>query len=239
MHAAAYWGSGMALLVAEKLMPQGLIARYKIQPNRSVGVQELLKLLKLVLGNQAGLLLLYLGVRKIRSAKIDAHCQEIVDRPVPGWRQVALEYIFNLLTFEVVFYILHWALHQRVWYKRIHKVHHEFKAPLGLCSEYAHPVELILSNVVPGAIGPLITGAHPLSTWIFLVGSIFMTNVHHSGFIWPWYPFNSWTMFHDYHHANFYDQFGVVGLMDRLFKTTGGSDFNDYKTQALKRVMGV
>ena len=48
-----------------------------------------------------------------------------------------------------------------------------------------------------------------------------MTNIHHSGFIWFWYPFNYMTIAHDYHHYLFSDQLGVVGFMDNAFGTTG------------------
>jgi len=46
---------------------------------------------------------------------------------------------------------------------------------------------------------------------------------------------NGWTTAHDYHHYLFEDQMGVVGFMDWLFKTTGGSEFNSYKRAAAFR----
>ena len=58
-------------------------------------------------------------------------------------------------------------------------------------------MELLLSNIVPGAVGPMLSGAHPISTWAWLVGSIVMTNIHHSGLYIPGYPFNGWTIAHE------------------------------------------
>ena len=40
-----------------------------------------------------------------------------------------------------------------------------------------------------------------------------------------------------YHHAFFYSQYGVVGLMDAVMKTTDGSDFRGWKSAIVQRVV--
>ena len=238
VHLVIYWGTGLAYLVFEKLVAsKAFIQRYKIQPNKSVTGAELTKLVKAVLANHTMLLVGFLLLRKLGDSLrgLKGHFQEMVDRPIPSIKRIFTEYIINLGVFEVIFYALHWSLHRPQWYKQIHKQHHEFKAPIALASEYAHPLEFVLSNIIPGAVGPLLTKAHPISTWVWLCGSIVMTNTHHSGFMWPWYPANSWTSAHDYHHYLFEDQMGVVGFMDWLCGTTGGADYASYKRSAVFR----
>ncbi len=39
---------------------------------------------------------------------------------------------------------------------RIHKFHHDFKQPFGIASVYAHPVEHVLSNLLPVLAGPAV-----------------------------------------------------------------------------------
>lgn len=235
VHTAAYWGSGLALLFFEKYFPI-IAARYKTQPGRTVSSGMLLKLVMRVLGNQSILLAGYLLIRFMRPKRLVERAEEMVHAPVPHISRIFKDYVFNLGVFEVVFYTLHRALHDQRWYRYVHKIHHEFKFPIALASEYAHIVELLLSNIVPGAVGPAITNAHPVSNWVWLTGSILMTNFHHSGMCLPFYPFNYMTRAHDWHHLAFTDQFGVVGTLDSVLKTTGGRDYSDFASEIVKRV---
>lgn len=234
VHGVAYWGIGLSLLLFEFGLPS-IARRYKTQPNIRVTGKEIIKLLKRCIGNQAILLLFYLGVRKLKPKMLVEELDKKVLRPAPSYIRIACDYVFNLCVFEVVFYLLHRTLHDLRWYKYVHKIHHEFKAPIGLASEYAHIVELILSNIIPGAVGPALTNAHPVSTWIWLAGSILQTCFHHSGMMLPFYPLNQWTVAHDWHHAAFTDQFGVVGLMDGALKTTGGDSYKKFSNEIWKR----
>ena len=235
VHTATYWGSGLLLLLLERAFP-GFASRYKTQPGRTVGALALAKLLRRVLANQAMLLAGFLLIRKVRPKPLVDHAERLVRQPVPSLARVTKEYVFNLGVFEVVFYVLHRALHHQRWYRYIHKIHHEFKYPIALASEYAHFVELIMSNIIPGAVGPAISQAHPLSTFTWLFGSILMTNFHHSGMNLPFYPLNYMTRAHDWHHLMFTDQFGVVGAMDSVLRTTGGKDYNSFASEIVNRV---
>jgi len=50
---------------------------------------------------------------------------------------------------DVGFYWTHRLLHSKALYKRFHKKHHTFRGSVGAAAEYAHPVEVILSNQIP------------------------------------------------------------------------------------------
>jgi len=43
-------------------------------------------------------------------------------------------------------------LHHASIYKYIHKKHHEWTAPIGVTSIYAHPIEHIVSNMLPPVV---------------------------------------------------------------------------------------
>ena len=57
---------------------------------------------------------------------------------------------------EAVFYYNHRLLHLPWFYKRVHKIHHEFTAPIGLAAIYLHWFESLLSLGV-ALTGPMIS----------------------------------------------------------------------------------
>lgn len=61
-----------------------------------------------------------------------------VARELPDWKLVLVHLLVAPLLTDITFYHSHYMLHLPWFYKRVHKVHHEFKAPYGLCCIYAH-----------------------------------------------------------------------------------------------------
>ncbi|KAG1670634.1 Fatty acid hydroxylase domain-containing protein 2 [Nymphon striatum] len=135
---------------------------------------------------------------------------------LPSFPWVLIELVVCVLAEEVVFYYSHRMLHHPRIYKYIHKKHHEWVAPIAITSLYAHPVEHILSNLLPPFVGPFLLGSHVATTWLWYTIAALSTLNAHSGFHFPFFPSPE---AHDYHHLKFNQNYGVLGILDRLHGT--------------------
>eukprot|EP00731_Ephydatia_muelleri_P030775 Em0022g289a len=118
-----------------------------------------------------------------------------------------------MLIEELGFYYSHRLLHHRRVYRYIHKTHHEWNAPVSITSIYCHPVEHVLSNTLPLVAGPIVMGSHLSVAWLWFTMAVMNTTISHSGYHLPFLPSPE---AHDFHHEMFNQNYGVLGILDRL-----------------------
>ncbi|KAI8829806.1 hypothetical protein BJ741DRAFT_581860 [Chytriomyces cf. hyalinus JEL632] len=141
---------------------------------------------------------------------------------------------------EFGFYGAHYLFHHPSIYKHFHKIHHEFTAPMAIASTYAHPLEHVVANVLPIAVGPFILRSHILVAFCFtiMVPATLIFSIHHplptkliedtqgiintacvhSGYLVPGFEPS---LAHDYHHMKFNFCYGTsLGICDWMFGTT-------------------
>jgi len=143
---------------------------------------------------------------------------KLVFGDAPSWKTVLLHFAVSYFLTDLTFYWGHRLLHTKWLYRNVHKQHHQFYVTIGFASEYAHPVELLLSNIVPAIIGPVLLRSHLLvfAGWITLV--ILGTSWGHSGMA---FPFSLSTNFHDFHHSHPHSgNFGSLRFWDWLMGTS-------------------
>lgn len=130
------------------------------------------------------------------------------------WLTAAKHIFISGIVIDSWFYWTHRALHYGILYKMIHKKHHRFTSPCSLAAVYAHPIEFAVGNYMGVALGPVVTGAHPMVGAFWFAVCIFGTCLTHSG-----YGINEAVHHHDMHHEFFNCNFGVTYLLDYLFGT--------------------
>lgn len=153
----------------------------------------------------------------------------------------ALPQLFICILFEdAAFYWSHRLLHTPWLYARIHKQHHEFHTltACSFASEYTHPIESILGNIVPLIIGPLICHCKFTTFLIWIVIRIFKTCDAHCGYAFRWSPFGlCWPLNnaakHDYHHESGFG--GCFGSFFVIWDQICGTDESYYRDKHTKQ----
>lgn len=146
---------------------------------------------------------------------------------VPTTLTLAGSLMFCMLCEDATFYFSHRFLHLRWVYPYIHKMHHEYSQTVGIASQYTHPVEFVLGNVIPTAVGPLILGPHMhlLTVFAWYALRIGESLDGHCGYEFSFspyrlIPFSGSASYHDYHHShNVGNYASFFQIWDTIFGT--------------------
>lgn len=206
-----FWLNSIFFMVLDIFEPK-FFMKYKIQEEKKVERSKLLKAIRVVMFNQfVGLLVSFplWYILEKRGMTFDAS-----DLPTFGWFLVELV-VFTMVE-ELGFYYSHRLGHHPRLYKHFHKIHHEWTAPVSIIGIYNHWLEHIIANLLPMTLGPMIMGSHLASFWMWSCIVITSTQISHGGYHLPFLPSPE---AHDFHHLKFTNNFGVLGVLDRLHGT--------------------
>lgn len=133
---SVYWLAVLPFLIFDFT---GWFRKYKVQPgtNEPPDTRKLLEAFFTVLFNQIAVSILFSsgGFYTARAYLGEQDIRAVASFP---WLIVTLLICHTL--FDVAFYTFHRLMHTKYIYKHIHKIHHEWKAPIGVIAIYAHPV---------------------------------------------------------------------------------------------------
>ncbi|KAL1960276.1 hypothetical protein VTO42DRAFT_8236 [Malbranchea cinnamomea] len=196
-------------LVQPVLFPGSKIQQQSKQPSR----RQIISCLGLVLWNHAYLILSHVFLLWLLNFNFSIFR---MDPRLPSVKEVLIHCAVGVVIRDFLFYYVHRLMHTKFMYKRFHRVHHEFRAPIALAAVYSHTVDHTLQNAMPIYMPMAVQRAHFVTLLIFAGVAVFDAAVSHSGYSLPRLPSVD---NHDLHHEKGNVNFGVLGLMDWLHGT--------------------
>ncbi|KAJ5167771.1 uncharacterized protein N7482_003365 [Penicillium canariense] len=210
----SFWLPSIAYLFLDAIAP-GFSQRHKIQPTPKQPTRtDIVHCFLVVTRNQILSSVLHLSLIYI-AGKAGASSSYRVTATLPPPAEFARDFAICLLLREAMFYYSHRLLHVPYFYRRIHKTHHKFTAPIALAAQFAHPLEQIFANALPISLPPQLLQSHILTFWVFLTWELLNTATVHSGYDF----FRNQAKKHDLHHEKFNLNYGSIGLLDWVHGT--------------------
>ncbi|XP_006851841.2 methylsterol monooxygenase 1-1 [Amborella trichopoda] len=226
-------------LVLLDLMGFKALDKYKLQPKVRLTFNGILKCYKDV----AFMFFTVVGPLQLSSYPIVKMVGVRTGLPLPSMWEILAQLVVYFLIEDYGNYWMHRALHGKWGYEKIHRVHHEFTAPIGFAAPYAHWAEVLILGI-PSFVGPALVPCHMVTLWLWIALRQIEAIDTHSGYEFPWsltkfIPFYGGAEHHDYHHfvggqsqSNFAS---VFTYCDYIYGTDKGYRFQKEHLSKMRR----
>ncbi|KAL7123226.1 hypothetical protein ACP275_01G092400 [Erythranthe tilingii] len=176
------------------------VSPYKIQPKVKLSFSDTLHCYKSVMR----MFFLVVGPLQLVSYPSIKFIGIRTSLPLPPLWEIVLQLCTYFIVEDYGNYWIHRFLHCKWGYDKIHRVHHEYTAPIGFAAPYAHWAEILILGI-PSFLGPAIVPGHMITFWLWIAFRQLEAIETHSGYDFPWtltkyIPFYGGSDYHDYHH---------------------------------------
>lgn len=129
---------------------------------------------------------------------------------------------------DTYYYFAHRAMHSRLLFRHVHRIHHEFTNPTPFASYAFHPFEAVIELAVIGAL-LLVMPIHLWAVGVYYVIFTALNVVSHLGFeLYPAWV-SRWfitSAHHNLHHTRF---IGHYMLLFNIWDRALGTNYPDYR----------
>ncbi|KAL2489968.1 Methylsterol monooxygenase 1-1 [Forsythia ovata] len=176
------------------------IKSYKIQPKVKLSLSDTLRCYKSVMR----MFIFVVGPLQLVSYPSIQMIGIRTSLPLPSLWEIIAQLGVYFIVEDYLNYWIHRFLHCKWGYEKIHKVHHEYTAPIGFAAPYAHWAEILILGI-PSFLGPAFVPGHMITFWLWIGLRQIEAIETHSGYDFPWtptryIPFYGGPDYHDYHH---------------------------------------
>lgn len=187
-------------VVLVDLLSAGNFERYKIQPKVKLPFAEIMSCYKAVMKT----FFFIVGPLQLVSYPATKLIGIRTGLPLPSLWEIFIQLALYFIIEDYTNYWLHRWLHCKWGYDNIHRVHHEYTAPIGFAAPYAHWAEILILGI-PTFLGPATVPGHMITLWLWVALRQIEALETHSGYDFPWtptkyIPFYGGAEYHDYHH---------------------------------------
>ncbi|KAH9777479.1 hypothetical protein WN943_013844 [Citrus x changshan-huyou] len=174
--------------------------KYKIQPKVRLSFSEMVRCYKDVMR----MFFLVVGPLQLVSFPSVQMVGIRTGLPLPSGWEILAQLVVYFMVEDYTNYWIHRFLHCKWGYEKIHRVHHEYTAPIGFAAPYAHWAEILILGI-PSFLGPAMAPGHMITFWLWIALRQIEAIDTHSGYDFPWgftkyIPFYGGADYHDYHH---------------------------------------
>lgn len=174
--------------------------KYKIQPKVRLSFSEMFRCYKDVMS----MFFFVVGPLQLVSFPSIQMVGIRTGLPLPSGWEIIAQLVVYFVVEDYTNYWIHRFLHCKWGYEKIHRVHHEYTAPIGFAAPYAHWAEILILGI-PSFLGPAMAPGHMITFWLWIALRQIEAIETHSGYDFPWsftkyIPFYGGADYHDYHH---------------------------------------
>ncbi|KAJ2848382.1 C-4 sterol methyl oxidase, partial [Coemansia brasiliensis] len=127
VHQTVYYGRYLPYFICDYIPA---MKQYKLQPDKEISNQQWWKCVRSLLVSQIFVQLPMMMFFLPAARMVGFEC----GAPFPAWLRVAFQVCVFFVIEDFYHYWAHRLFHYGIFYKRIHKVHHEHTAPFGIAA---------------------------------------------------------------------------------------------------------